>query len=208
MDALSGVLSSIRHKPDRWLHASRHRRAAAVVRARVHRPGARVLVICHGNICRSPYAAAVIRRALESLGVPVDSAGIIGGGRRIPAHAYASALARGEDLSTHRSQLLTPALVRATTLIIVMDTAQRDHIVRSYVCDPTSIVLLGDLDPEPIEKRAIRDPYDQSLEVFESVFTRIDRCGAVIAGCAAGDRPAAAASATTSTPSEQVTLSA
>ncbi len=178
---MSGVLSSLRHKPDRWLHPARHRRATAVVRDRVHRPDARVLVICHGNICRSPYAAAVIRRALAPLGVPVDSAGIIGGGRRMPAHAHTSALRRGEDLSEHRSQLLTPALVRAATLVIVMDGAQRDHVMRSYVCDPGAIVLLGDLDPEPIEKRAIRDPYDQTLEVFEAVYARIDRCGACIA---------------------------
>lgn len=197
---LIAALSSIRHKPDRWLHRARHRRAVLAVAGRVQHPEARVLVVCYGNICRSPYAAAVIRRALAPRGVPVDSAGIIGAGRRIPAHAHATALKRGADLSAHRSQLLTPALVRAASLIIVMDTAQRDHVLRSYVCDPSAIVLLGDLDPEPIEKRAIRDPYDQSLEVFEEVFARIDRCGAVIAGCAgagaAGDtgapEPAAA----------------
>jgi protein-tyrosine phosphatase len=185
MGRLIAALSSIRHSPDRWLHRARHRRAVMAVVARLQRPRARVLVVCYGNICRSPYAAAVTRRALEPLGVPVDSAGIIGAGRRIPAHAHATALRRGADLSTHRSQLLTPALVRGASLILVMDVAQRDHLVRNYVCDPAAIVLLGDLDPEPISKRAVRDPYDQSLEVFEEVFSRIDRCGAVIEACAA-----------------------
>lgn len=177
----------MRHKPDRWMHAARHRNAVAAVRdrlGRASRDGGHVLVVCYGNICRSPYAAAVIRRALAPLAVPVTSAGIVGAGRPVPAFAHESAQRRGEDLTAHRSQPLSPTLVRDAALIIVMDTEQRELVKRRYVCDASAIVLLGDLDPAPIMKRAIRDPYAQSADVFEEVFTRIDRCGAVLAGCA------------------------
>jgi protein-tyrosine-phosphatase len=184
------VLSSLRHRPDRWLHPVRHRRAMAIVRERLRGTDRRVLVVCYGNICRSPYAAAVIRRVLAPLGVKVDSAGIVGAGRPIPSHAHASAMRRGEDLSAHRSQLLSPRLVRGAALVIVMDAAQRDLVLARYVVDPASVVLLGDLDPTPILKRAIRDPYDQSPEVFEEVFARIDRCGEAIAR-ALGERASA-----------------
>lgn len=175
------LLSSIRHSPDRWLHALRHRRAIAIARDRA-RAGALLLIVCHGNICRSPYAAAVLRRALQPLEVEVESAGLIGPGRPVPEHAAATALAHGEDLSAHRSRLVTAQLVSSAALIVVMDDAQRTRLIRTHVCDPSSIVLLGDFDPQAILKRSIRDPYSQGAVVFEEVFSRIDRCAAVLSG--------------------------
>jgi len=36
--------------------------------------------------------------------------------------------------------------------------------------------LLGDLDPAVVETRAIRDPVDQSRQVFDEVYERVNRC--------------------------------
>jgi protein-tyrosine phosphatase len=171
------MLSALRHAPDRLLHAPRHRQALEDVRALT--PGGRVLVVCYGNICRSPYAAALLRRALEHSGIAVESAGFVGPNRGVPAFAAATAGRRGTDLSAHRSQLLSAGLVQAAQLILVMDSAQRARLQRDWPA-ASPVVLLGDLDPLPIAKRAIRDPYDQTREVFEEVFTRIERCTDVL----------------------------
>ena len=104
---VSGLLSRISRVPDRLLHNGR-RRAALAALASAERVPISVLVICNGNIFRSPFAAAVLRRALELRGlgrVRVDSAGFAGPGRPTPADAVAAAARRAIDLSRHASQL-------------------------------------------------------------------------------------------------------
>lgn len=138
-------------------------------------PGDRLLVVCHGNVCRSPFAAAVLRRATLELGVVIESAGFVGPGRPVPARAHIAARDYGICLEDHRSQLLTETMLRAAHLVIVMDERQRARLHRrSDSSGPP--MLLGDFDPLPITKRAIHDPWGQSLPVFTEVFGRIERC--------------------------------
>lgn len=172
------VLLDWRHAPDRWLHTQRHRRVIASIPALV--PGDRVLVVCHGNVCRSPFAAAVLSRSLHGSGILVDSAGFVGPGRPAPLHAQVAGLELGVKLVGHRSQLITETMLREAKLVIVMDVAQRG-LLRRRELTYTPPQLLGDLDPLAIEKRAIRDPWGQSLPVFVEVFLRIERCAAVLA---------------------------
>ena len=137
-----------------------------------------VLVVCHGNIWRSPYAAAVLRRELSSRGwdsVRVTSAGLIGPGRPCSDIARAVAITRGLDLSGHRSRVVRPADVEAADLIVVMDEAQRWAIL-AYGGDGRAVVVLGDLDPDAVETRAIQDPDAQPREVCERSYARIERC--------------------------------
>ncbi len=170
------ALRLLRHLPDRLLHSGRRRRALA----RVEAGGcSSVLVVCHGNICRSPYAAAVLSRAAVRNGVEsieVDSAGFIGPGRRPPAHARAVARQRGINLDAHLSKLVTAEIVAASDLIIVMDRRQRQAIKDRFEPPRDSVLLLGDLDPEPIRHRTVLDPINQSEDVFRSVYSRVDRC--------------------------------
>jgi hypothetical protein len=70
------VARALRHLPDRLLHPLRRRRA--IVRLGRQRPVS-LLLVCHGNVMRSPYAEAVLRRALGAGSrVRVASAGFIG----------------------------------------------------------------------------------------------------------------------------------
>ena len=124
---VSGLLSRISRVPDRLLHNGR-RRAALAALAGAERVPTSVLVICNGNIFRSPFAAAVLRRALELRGlgrVRVDSAGFAGPGRPTPADAVAAAARRAIDLSRHASQLVmadvgTSAVVGAASVVVHM----------------------------------------------------------------------------------------
>lgn len=60
-------------------------------------------------------------------------------------------------------------------LILTMDARQARE-VRALDRWNAEVVVLGDLDPQPISRRAIRDPYGDAKPVFEEVFDRIDRC--------------------------------
>lgn len=163
--------------PERLLHGARRRAALSALTR--HRSLRSVLVVCNGNIFRSPFAAAALDRALVREGwddVQVESAGLIGPGRSTPPDAVVAAAARGIDLRAHRSQLLTPALVRAADVILVMEPAQRRTVCERFGRSPQDVLLLGDFDPAPVESRAIADPWEQSPDVCDAVFERIEDC--------------------------------
>lgn len=91
----------------------------------------RILVVCTGNTCRSPLAAALLAGAFESAGhddVTVESAGT-GAWEGAPASegAYLVGLEHGIDLSAHRARVLTKELVAAADLILAMG---RPHLAR------------------------------------------------------------------------------
>jgi protein-tyrosine phosphatase len=174
--ALKSAYHSARNLPDRILHPRRH---SAVRRrlSRMARPRS-ILVVCHGNVCRSPYLHAVLQRAFSD--VSVSSAGFIGRDRRVPLLSLDVSARRGIDLSRFRSQPLTPENVRPADLIIVMDAGQARYIERVFLVKPERIVIAGDLDPAASPTRAIRDPWMQSAHVFESSFDRLDRCAVTL----------------------------
>jgi protein-tyrosine phosphatase len=177
---LHDLLVRVRRTPDRILHPLRRRRAIAALRARP-RPRT-LLVVCHGNICRSPVAGALLARALAPLGIDVQSAGFIGFNRPAPAEALAAAELHAVDLSSHRSRLVTGALVRAADLMVVMDPSQQRQLCERYGCRPSDVLILGDVDPVAVETRTIRDPIDESHDVFAAVYERIARCVRELAG--------------------------
>jgi protein-tyrosine phosphatase len=172
------LLRKIKYFPDRMLHTLR--RPALRASLRRHERIRSVLVLCHGNICRSPYAAAVLDRLLSPRGVRVRSAGFVGPDRKVPAEALEVARRRGVDLCEHRSQVVTPELVHAAQLVIVMDRAQA-RAVRRMSGVEAEVILLGDLDPAPILRRSIHDPWDQPTDAFMNVFARLDRCAGALA---------------------------
>ncbi len=164
----------LRDAPDRLLHPVRRRAARRALLA--HGRLRSVLVVCHGNICRSPFAAGLLARALGPAGTLVSSAGVVGPGRAAPAEGVIAAAHRGVDLSSHRSQLLTPVLAAEAQLIIVMDARQQRMVCERFGRAACDVIILGDLDPEAIVTRAIHDPVEQPLEAFEKSYARIDRC--------------------------------
>ena len=188
-----GVARLVRGLPARVLHGLRRRSAIAHLRAR-GLPRS-ILIVCHGNICRSPYAAARLRQLLPARGagggkgdgIVVGSAGFIGARRPSPPEAVLVARAHGVDLSEHRSQLLGPQEVAAAELILVMEPAQQRAVCGNFGRSRGDVVVLGDLDPEPINGRAIRDPVEQPASVFEESYARIDRClGTLVSVMSAG----------------------
>jgi protein-tyrosine phosphatase len=165
----------LRQVPASRLHA-RRRRAAQVALERIEPRS--ILFVCHGNICRSPFAAAAFLRSCASeiaSGIRVRSAGFIGPERSSPSSALTAAAKFGVDLSRHRSALITSENLGAADLIVVMSEEQARGI-RARVAHSTFVLVLGDLDPSTVNDRTILDPWGQPDEAFDESYDRIDRC--------------------------------
>jgi protein-tyrosine phosphatase len=161
---------------DAVLHPLRRWRAERMLRQRGLPPA--VLFVCHGNVCRSPYAEFAFRNALssvESRMVRVGSAGFIGPGRQPPSQALAAAARRGVDMRSHSSELIQNSALRDAALVVVM-SAQQARALRRGGRPRTGILVLGDLDPQAISRRTIEDPWNKDASVFDDCYARIDRC--------------------------------
>lgn len=168
--ALRALVDNSLHPIRRWRAGMRQSAAG--------RPGS-VLVLCHGNICRSPYAEARLRMRVAALGwsdVRVESAGFFGPGRPANEGAKRAAERRGIDLSAHGSRLVDGSLSMGADLVLVMTPGQAAAVPRESHGRPVSIEILGDFDPAPVRERAIPDPYGGPDSTFDDVFDRIDRC--------------------------------
>ncbi|WP_439686854.1 protein-tyrosine-phosphatase [Cupriavidus oxalaticus] len=86
-----------------------------------------ILVVCLGNMCRSPMAACLLRHALPDC--EVISAGLappVGAGA--DPRAIRLLANEGHDLSKHRARAVDDALVDAADLVLVMELGQRDEL--------------------------------------------------------------------------------
>src|SRR2546430_12784605 len=84
----------------------------------------RILLVCTGNICRSPLASALLERALLERGIEGIAVGSAGtgawDGAPVSEGAYLVGLERGLDLSGHRARLLPREPVDGADLILTM----------------------------------------------------------------------------------------
>ncbi|QLK60013.1 protein tyrosine phosphatase [Enterobacteriaceae bacterium Kacie_13] len=129
-----------------------------------------ILVVCTGNICRSPIAERILRQALP--GKNIDSAGM-GAlvGHSADPSAVAVALKHSLLIEHHRAVQFTSALGRQYDLILVMEKSHQEQISRISPEARGKTMLLGHW----LEGREIPDPYRKSQEAFESVYRLIEQ---------------------------------
>ncbi|WP_321783878.1 low molecular weight protein-tyrosine-phosphatase [Burkholderia pyrrocinia] len=130
---------------------------------------ATLLVVCVGNICRSPMAQALFGARLP--GVDVQSAGL-GALVGHSAEPYAVALMRerGLDIAAHRARLLTPPLCAHADLILTMEREQKHALERRHPSLLGRVFTLGEFCPAPDHARQgfdVPDPYCGTRSSFE-----------------------------------------
>ena len=129
-----------------------------------------ILVVCVGNICRSPMAEALLKSALRDHGdFIVESAGL-GAVVGHPADDNVLELMAemNEDVSDHRARQIHPDMVKAADLILVMEAGHKRSI---DTADPTArgkVIRLGEW-----QNRDIGDPYRQPKAVFADALQEI-----------------------------------
>ena len=130
----------------------------------------RVVMVCTGNICRSPYAEAVLASRAPHLSV--SSAGldaVLGQGAE--AAGIRVAAARGHMLDGHEPQQLRSPIVAGSDLILVMDDGHLDRLLKRYPEARGKACKLG----KWLSDKDIVDPYLRDDDFFGLVFDEIDR---------------------------------
>jgi protein-tyrosine phosphatase len=140
----------------------------------------RVLFVCMGNICRSPTAEGVFRRALREraphLNVQIDSAGThdYHVGEAPDARAIKAARRRGIDLTALRARRVTPEDFEIFDLIIGMDEENlRELRSRAHATRHDRIRLMMEFAPTAVS-RAVPDPYYGGEQGFEAVLDLLE----------------------------------
>jgi glycine hydroxymethyltransferase len=137
-----------------------------------------ILFICTGNVCRSPMAEALFRRATRGQGeFRVLSAGLGAlDGQPPTAHSITAMRELGIDISAQRSQALTTGLVREADYIFGMTHNHVDTIALLYPEAVEKTFLLREFDEtlKPFEKD-IGDPMGGSYEVYVSCRKQIEQ---------------------------------
>ena len=139
-----------------------------------------ILVVCTGNICRSPMAEGMLRQMIPEAGrskVRIHSAGTYGlDDQPAASHAIQAAAEIGVDISGHRARSIAPEMVRAADLILVMEPFHEAIIARAVPLEERrKLRLLADFEA-PRQSNTIDDPYGHPLETYRSCIERIRNC--------------------------------
>ena len=131
-----------------------------------------ILVVCLGNVCRSPVAEFLFRRELGERDIRVGSAGL-GAlvGRPIDDHAAALLQDEGIDASEHRARQLEPSMLRQADLVLAMEHRQLKSVAR-LAPEASGKVFLFDKWHAGGD---VPDPYRRSRHVFKQVHASIKR---------------------------------
>ena len=138
-----------------------------------------VLMVCTGNICRSPMAEGILRHMLPpdlKTVVTVRSAGTHGlHGNRAEPFAIQAAAVYGADLTRHRARVLDAPMIRSADLILAMEDYHLLKINDLLFFGCRYAQLLGSFDIRR-ENPEIEDPYGLPLRAYETSAQEIVAC--------------------------------
>lgn len=127
----------------------------------------RILIVCTGNICRSPVAEAMLRQRLPQRTIASAGLGALEG-HSVAPQARVLAEAQGLDVSSHKARQITAEMLVAHDLVLVMSEGQR-RAISEIAPEALGKTLLYGRWLESGKGREIPDPYRKSDEAFAHV---------------------------------------
>lgn len=144
----------------------------------------KILMVCLGNICRSPLAEGILQSKLPD-GFTVDSAGTISQheGEMPDNRSVKTAANHGIKIDMQRSRPITVADLDSFDKIYCMDLNNYKDVISMAKNDAqrSKIALFLEAAGEHGEDIEVPDPYWGGMEDFENVYQMIDRAAEKIA---------------------------
>ncbi|MFV5369513.1 low molecular weight protein-tyrosine-phosphatase [Acinetobacter junii] len=129
-----------------------------------------ILVVCVGNICRSPMAEYLLKQQHPNL--HVESAGISGlVGHSADDKAQLCMHRFSIDMSGHIAKKLNAELIKKADLILVMSNNQQRHLEQTWPFSKGKVFRLGHW-----QNKNVSDPYQHDQKFFDDTCELIHQC--------------------------------
>ena len=137
----------------------------------------KILMVCLGNICRSPLAEGILKNKTKHLNVIIDSAGTAGYHAGSPPDKRSIEIANeyNIDLSQQRARQFTRADFDIYDIIYAMDTNNYGHLIalsKNQEERDKIRIILNEIHPGLCE--SVPDPYYGGKEGFKKVYKILD----------------------------------
>ena len=145
----------------------------------------KILMVCLGNICRSPIADGLMRKKVKdhNLDTYVDSAGTANyhAGGAPDTRMTQTAKRKGVDISELKARQFVVSDFDTFDLIYVMDQSNYNNVIRlsRNESDRNKVQLILELLPNQNELE-VPDPYYGGQDGFEHVYDLLDKCTDII----------------------------
>lgn len=144
----------------------------------------KILMVCLGNICRSPLAEGILQSKLPRDQFIVDSAGTGNWhvGKQPDSRSIAIAKLRGLDISKQKGRQFTTKDFESNDYIFVMDNSNYKDVIQlapNQEAKSKVSLILNDLFPN--ENVDVPDPYYGMEEGFSNVYGMLDEVCEIIA---------------------------
>lgn len=131
----------------------------------------KILIICTGNVCRSPVVEALLSKRLTDRGLDdwtVHSAGTGEYSKTRPASRFSVEVIQETesiDLNAHRSKVATTAMVEQADLILCMEANHKEVLSLESPAEVSKIFLLSEMTPGPVYD--VPDPYGKNKQAYQ-----------------------------------------
>lgn len=136
----------------------------------------KILIVCTANICRSPTAEVILKNLVSQDGldelIHISSAGILGiEGEQASDFSISVAQENGLNLESHRSQGISPDMMKESDIILCMTLDHAEKLKYLYPDQGDKIYPLKEyLIKNELFSYSIEDPIGLSIDFYRKVF--------------------------------------